>query len=48
MTKGNVEINFPQRQLTDGVFEPNEQQAQVLGLQLDELLALHRALEPLR
>ncbi|MBN8883553.1 MAG: NAD(P)H-dependent oxidoreductase [Salana multivorans] len=48
MTKGNVEINVPQRQLTDGVFEPNEQQAQVLGLQLGDLLALHRALQPLR
>ncbi len=49
LTKGNVEINFPQRQLTeDGEFEPNEQQRTVLGLQLDEIIKLDQALSPLR
>lgn len=49
MTKGSVEINFPQRQLNDdGEFVPNEQQATVLQLQLDELLTLDWALKPLR
>lgn len=48
LTKGNIEINRPQMQLVDGAFVPNEQQATVLGLQLDELLALDEALTPLR
>ncbi|MFT3899479.1 MAG: NADPH-dependent FMN reductase [Gordonia sp. (in: high G+C Gram-positive bacteria)] len=48
ITKGNVEINFPQQQLVDGRFEPNEQQAAVLQAQLDEMLALDQALRPLR
>ncbi|MDF1488626.1 NADPH-dependent FMN reductase [Tessaracoccus caeni] len=49
MTRGNIEINFPQKQLgDDGRFEPNEQQSSVLQLQFDELLRLHGALSPLR
>lgn len=48
MTKGNIEINFPQKQLVDGAFVPNEQQTTVLKLQLDELLRLDEALRPLR
>ncbi len=49
LTKGNIEINFPQKQLTDdGEFEPNEQQHTVLGLQLDEIVRLDAALRPLR
>ncbi|MBK8462237.1 MAG: NAD(P)H-dependent oxidoreductase [Nigerium sp.] len=48
MTTGNVEINVPQRQLSDGEFVPNEQQASVLKRQLDELLRLGEALRPLR
>lgn len=48
-TKGGVEINFPVRQVgEDGEFTPNEQQATVLQLQLDELIALDAALKPLR
>ncbi len=47
--KGNIEINFPQKQMNDdGEFVPNEQQSSVIGLQLDELLALSEALKPLR
>lgn len=49
MTKGSVEINFPQQRLNEtGEFVPNEQQANVLQLQLDELLGLDWALKPLR
>ncbi|MFT3889353.1 MAG: NADPH-dependent FMN reductase [Arachnia sp.] len=49
ITKGNVEINFPQKQLSEeGEFEPNEQQATVLKLQLDEMERLDEALRPLR
>ena len=49
MTKGNVEINFPQRQVNDdGEFEPNDQQQTVLSLQLEELSKLDQALKPLR
>lgn len=49
MTKGNVEINFPQKQLTDdGVFEPSEQQSAVVKAQLDEIVKLSAALAPLR
>jgi NAD(P)H-dependent FMN reductase len=49
LTKGNIEINFPQKQVNDdGEFEPNEQQQMVLGLQLDELIRLDEALKPLR
>ncbi|HEY0247620.1 MAG TPA: NAD(P)H-dependent oxidoreductase [Gryllotalpicola sp.] len=49
LTHGNIEINFPQKQLSDeGEFEPNEQQQLVLGLMLDELLTLDQALRPLR
>lgn len=48
MTRGLIEINFPGNQIEDGVFTPNEQQANVLKLQLDELLALNTALSPLR
>ena len=49
MTKGNVEINFPQKQLTDdGIFEPNEQQSAVVKAQLDEIVKLSEALTPLR
>ncbi len=48
-TRGSVEINFPQRQLDEnGAFVPNEQQATVLQLQLDELFSLDSALRPLR
>lgn len=47
-THGSVEINFPQRQIEDGVFEPNEQQQKVAGLILDELVKLDGALKPLR
>jgi len=48
MTHGLVEINFPQQHLEEGVFEPNEQQRTVMGLILDELVALDGALQPLR
>lgn len=49
MTKGNVEINFPQKQVTDdGEFEPTDQQQTVLSLQLKELQKLDQALKPLR
>jgi NAD(P)H-dependent FMN reductase len=49
LTKGCIEINFPQKLLTDeGVFEPTEQQQTVLGLMLDEIVALDAALTPLR
>ncbi len=49
MTRGSVEINFPQRQLSDdATFEPNEQQRDVLGLQLDEIVGLSEVLKPLR
>lgn len=49
ITKGNVEINFPQKQLTDdGVFEPNDQQRMVIEAQLDEIVFLSKALTPLR
>ncbi len=49
LTKGNVEINFPQRQVSDeGTFEPNEQQRLVLGSQLSEIVKLSEALAPLR
>ncbi|MFT4109290.1 NADPH-dependent FMN reductase [Propionicimonas sp.] len=49
LTRGNVEINFPQRQLSDdGQFEPNEQQRLVLGMELKEIIALSEALAPLR
>ncbi|GAB3928824.1 FMN reductase [Microlunatus endophyticus] len=49
LTKGNIEINFPQKQVNDdGEFEPNEQQATVLSLQLDEFVKLDAALKPLR
>ncbi len=48
-TKGSVEINFPQQHRGEnGEFVPNEQQATVLQLQLDELLRLDEALRPLR
>lgn len=48
-TKGNVEINFPQRQLNEaGEFEPNEQQRLVLTAQLNEIVKLGEALAPLR
>ncbi|MFT3715803.1 MAG: NADPH-dependent FMN reductase [Gordonia sp. (in: high G+C Gram-positive bacteria)] len=47
-TKGSIEINFPQQQIADGVFTPNEQQASVVQLQLDELITLDEALHPLR
>ena len=49
ITKGNVEINFPQRQVNDaGEFEPNEQQRLVLAAQLTEIVKLDQALTPLR
>jgi NAD(P)H-dependent FMN reductase len=49
LTKGNIEINFPQKQVDDdGAFEPTEQQRTVLGLMLDEMVALDAALAPLR
>ncbi len=48
LTHGNIEINFPGTQIENGVFSPNDQQQSVLGLQLDELLALDGALKPLR
>lgn len=48
MTMGNIEINFPGEQITDGVFEPNEQQSTVLEAQLNEIAKLAEALTPLR
>ena len=48
MTRGSIEINFPQKQLENGEFVPSEQHATVLKLQLDELLRLDEALRPLR
>ncbi|MGV9858267.1 NADPH-dependent FMN reductase [Gordonia sp. NPDC003425] len=49
LTRGNVEINFPQKQLTDdGVFEPSDQQTAVLAAQLDEIAAVAEALRPFR
>lgn len=48
MTHGLIEINFPGAHLEEGVFAPNEQQATVLQLQLDELVKLNEALRPLR
>lgn len=48
MTHGMIEINFPWTQIEDGVFAPNEQQATVLQLQLDELAKLDTVLRPLR
>lgn len=49
VTKGSIEINFPQRQLTDdGAFEPSEQQRLVLASQLNEIVKLAGALAPLR
>lgn len=49
MTRGLVEINFPASMLDDeDRFSPNEQHRTVLGLQLDELVALDEALRPLR
>jgi NAD(P)H-dependent FMN reductase len=48
LTRGSVEINFPQRQLTESrEFEPNEQQRLVLGAQLNEIVKLSQALAPL-
>ncbi|WP_449277330.1 NADPH-dependent FMN reductase [Leucobacter sp. GX24907] len=47
-THGSIEINFPQRQIEDGVFTPNEQQQTVAGLILDELVQLDKTLSPLR
>lgn len=41
-TRGSVEINFPGKQLVDGVFTPNEQQANVLKAQLDELASARK------
>ena len=41
-TRGSVEINFPHKQLVDGVFTPNEQQANVLKAQLDELATFRK------
>jgi len=48
MTHGSIEINVPHAQVTDGVFEPNDQQRTVLTSQLDELTRLDQALKPLR
>ncbi|GED97273.1 NADPH-dependent FMN reductase [Gordonia crocea] len=49
MTRGNVEINFPQKQLdAEGRFIGNEQQDAVLAAQLDEMVQLDEALRPLR
>lgn len=48
MTHGQLEINFAAQQLEAGVFSPNEQQQNVLGLVLDEMVALDAALAPLR
>jgi NAD(P)H-dependent FMN reductase len=47
MTKGNIEINFPGKQLEDGAFVANEQQRTVIGLMLDEIAAYDAALKPL-
>lgn len=47
-TQGNIEINFPWGQVVEGAFEPNEQLAQVMKLQLDELLSLSELLAPAR
>jgi NAD(P)H-dependent FMN reductase len=41
-TRGSVEINFPQKQIADGVFTPNEQQANVLKTQLEELATFRK------
>lgn len=48
MTAGNIEINFPGTQITDGVFEPTDQQREVLAAQLDEIAQLSSALAPLQ
>lgn len=48
MTMGNIEMNFPHGQVTDGVFEPNEQQQTVIQAQLDEIVKLSETLAPLR
>lgn len=47
-TKTSVELNFPQRQLDDGVFVADEQQNSVLHRQLAELQQLGAMLTPLR
>jgi len=48
-TRGSLEINFPLTHLDENrVFTPNEQQATVLQLMLDELVKLDAALKPLR
>ncbi|MDR3068483.1 MAG: NAD(P)H-dependent oxidoreductase [Cellulomonas sp.] len=48
MTRGAVEINGPHAQVTDGVFEPTEQQRAVLASQIDELSRLVPVLKPLQ
>lgn len=48
MTMGNIEINMPGNQITDGVFEPNDQQQAVVASQLDEIEKLSKLLAPLR
>lgn len=47
-TRGNVEINNPWGQVSEGVFIPNQQQEDVLGLQFDELQELSGVLAPLQ
>jgi len=44
LTHGHIEANFPQPQVADGVFTPNDQQNMVLQSQFDEFVALHEAL----
>lgn len=45
-TLGSIEINFPQQQIENGTFHPNDQQQAVLKLILDELLTLTAAFTP--
>ncbi|MGG7508761.1 NADPH-dependent FMN reductase [Plantibacter sp. YIM 135249] len=47
-TGANVEISYVAKQVEEGVFTPTERQTAVLGMLLDELVALDGALAPLR
>lgn len=47
-TGANVEIPYVSRQITDGVFAPNDRQTAMLPMLLGELAALDGALAPLR
>jgi NAD(P)H-dependent FMN reductase len=47
-TGANVEIPFIGTRITDGVFEPTEKEAAILGQLVDELVSLGESLTPLR